>query len=92
MIASTTAEQRIDGGLESSDATGIRLKISPAAREDAWDLCRVAIRCSGRGNVYIVGLPITFTVQDGTKMDRRASAIAHAWRKVAELGKQETRS
>ena len=25
----------------------IRLKISPAAREDAWEMCRVAVRCGG---------------------------------------------
>jgi hypothetical protein len=25
----------------------IRLKISPADREDAWDLCRVALQCGG---------------------------------------------
>ena len=25
----------------------IRLKVSPAAREDAWDLCRVAVQCGG---------------------------------------------
>lgn len=25
----------------------IRLKVSPAAREDAWELCRVAVQCGG---------------------------------------------
>ena len=46
MIASTVARGKLTPRAKARSYC-IRLKISPAAREDAWDLCRVAVDYGG---------------------------------------------